>query len=41
MSHGRKRNPPASRFNAYVSGWAIAFTALLAVLLALSLHQYA
>jgi hypothetical protein len=40
MSHWRKRNPPAARFNAYLSGWAIAFTALLGTLLMLSLHQH-
>jgi hypothetical protein len=39
MSHCRKRNPPAAQFNAYLSGWAIAFTALLGTLLRLSLHS--
>jgi hypothetical protein len=41
MSHWRKRNPPASQFNAHLSGWAIAFTALVGTLILLSLHQYA
>jgi hypothetical protein len=41
MSHWRKRNPPpASRFNAYLSGWTIALTALLGTLILLSLHQH-
>jgi hypothetical protein len=27
MAHWRKRNPPAYRFNAYLKGWALAFSA--------------
>jgi hypothetical protein len=41
MSHWRKRNPPATRFNAYLSGWAIGVTALLGALILLSLYQHA
>jgi hypothetical protein len=38
MSHWRKRNPPASRFNAVLAGWSIAFFVVFGTLLALSLH---
>jgi hypothetical protein len=36
-----KTESAASQFNAYLSGWAIAFTALVGTLISLSLHQYA
>jgi hypothetical protein len=41
MSHWRKRNPPATRFNAYLSRWAIGVAALLGALILLSLYQHA
>src|SRR5580698_5037318 len=40
MSHWRKRNPPAHEFNARLSRWALALTALVGILVALSLHQH-
>jgi hypothetical protein len=41
MAHWRKRNPPASRFNAYLAGWAFAVSVMLGTLLLLSLHGHA
>jgi hypothetical protein len=41
MSHGRKPNPTASQFNAYLSGWTIAFSVLFGTLMLLSLHGHA
>jgi len=41
MAHWRKRNPTASRFNAQLTGWAIALSALAVVLLVLSIHGHA
>jgi hypothetical protein len=41
MPHWRKRNPPASRFNAYLVGWGFAFSIVLATLVILSLHGHA
>jgi hypothetical protein len=38
MSHWRKRNPPAARFNAFLAGWSIVFSVVFKVLVALSLH---
>jgi hypothetical protein len=38
MAHWRKRNPPASRFNAYFAGWAFAVSIMLGTLVLLSLH---
>jgi hypothetical protein len=38
MSHWRKRNPPATRFNGYIYRSAIAFSALAGMLLLLSIH---
>jgi hypothetical protein len=38
MAHWRKRNPPAARFNAYLTGWALAFSVLLVTMLLLSRH---
>jgi hypothetical protein len=38
MAHWRKRNPPASRFNAYLTGWAVAISVLLGAMLLLSRH---
>jgi hypothetical protein len=40
MSHWRKRNPPASQFNAYLKGWAVAFSVLLGTMLLLSRHGH-
>jgi hypothetical protein len=40
MSHWRKRNPPASRFNALLAGWSIAFFVVFGALVALSLHGH-
>jgi hypothetical protein len=36
MSHRRKRNPPASLFNAYLVGWGFAFSIVLGTLVILS-----
>jgi hypothetical protein len=36
MGFPRKRNPPASQFNAYVGAWAMAFAVVLVTLLLLS-----
>jgi hypothetical protein len=41
MSHWRKRNPPASTFNAYLARWAVAFSVLFGTLMLLSLHGHA
>jgi hypothetical protein len=38
MPHWRKRNPPASRFNAYLAGWAIAVA--LGTLVVLSIRRH-
>jgi hypothetical protein len=38
MAHCQKRNPPASRFNAYLKGWALAFSVLFGTIFALALH---
>jgi hypothetical protein len=38
MARWRKRNPTAARFNAQLTGWALAFSALAGILLALSIH---
>jgi len=38
MAHWRKRNPPASQFNAYLAGWGLAFSILFGTLLVLSMH---
>jgi hypothetical protein len=38
MAHWRKRNPPASRFNAYLAGWAFTLSVVLGTLVVLSLH---
>jgi hypothetical protein len=41
MSHWRKRNPPASQFNASLAGWSIAFSVFIGALVVLSLHGHA
>jgi len=41
MAHWRKRNPPASRFNAYLARWGFVFSVLLGTLLVLSIHGHA
>jgi hypothetical protein len=38
MTHWRKLNPPASQFNRYLAGWAVAVSVLLGTLVLLSLH---
>jgi hypothetical protein len=38
MAHWRKRNPPASQFNAYLAGWTVALTVVLCTMLLLSRH---
>jgi hypothetical protein len=38
MTPWRKRNPPASQFNAYVIGWVLAVSVILGTLVMLSLH---
>jgi hypothetical protein len=40
MSHWRKRNPPARRFNAYLTGAVFAFSIVIGTLLILSLHGH-
>jgi hypothetical protein len=40
MSHWRKRNPPASQFNASLAGWSIAFSVFIGALVVLSLHGH-
>jgi hypothetical protein len=41
MSHWRKCNPPASRFNATLARWSIVFCAMFGALIVLSLHGHA
>jgi len=38
MAHRRKRNPPASRFNAYLAGWGFALSVALGTLVVLALY---
>jgi hypothetical protein len=40
MAHWRKRNPSAREFNAQLTGWALAFSALVGTLLVLALHGH-
>jgi hypothetical protein len=40
MAHWRKRNPPASRFNAHLIRWAFAFSIVLGTLALLSLRGH-
>jgi hypothetical protein len=40
MSHWRKRNPPASQFNASMARWSIAFSIVFGTLVALSLRGH-
>jgi hypothetical protein len=41
MAYWRKRNPPASQFNRYLVGWAVAVSVVLGTLVVLSLHGHA
>jgi hypothetical protein len=38
VAHWRKRNPPASRFNRYLAGWAFTVSVVLGTLVILSWH---
>jgi len=38
MAYWRKPNPPASKFNAYLAGWTVAFSVIFVTLMLLSLH---
>jgi hypothetical protein len=40
MSHWRKRNPPASHFNAALARWSFVFSVIIGALVVLSLHGH-
>ena len=40
MAHWRKRNPPASQFNAYLAGLGFAFSIVLGTLMFLTLRGH-